>query len=768
MNKYMKLVAVMAALSAGAALAAGTTAGTQISNTATATFNDAGGTPVTGTVTTANPTGAPSVSNTVTTTVQAAPSFTITPNDGGTLSAPNPNAPGQQKADVTPGSTQAFKYTVTNSGNTPIAVTLNTLYASGTSDTNSAISGTATVTGVAYYLDSNNNGTYDAGTDTAITGAFIVPLDDPTTTTVDESAPTIFQVYTVPTAATPGQRLGADPQGSAKFDPAVNTGGTAGTTTATYTSTVTVTGSGTGTYQNTDSNNFNRVTVYTPVLTNNPQDGNTATTTIDPSPTNVTPPGSATPVPGYTAQTDPNSPGSTPIVQGLAGNEQKAYPPADTNTANDVVRFSNTVVNTGTLSDTVNLFPTDGTGAPIGTNTSGVFSNVPGLPTGTTVQFLDTSGNALPLVGGYPTLTVPANGEASYVVKVTYPDSDTAALPAFTTLVGVDSGNDAGVVADATTKDTIYPPFLEFGDATAALGADPTQTPNVNVYPGTPATGLTDGATDARAVFPMDVANTGTYAEAYTLSGSVTVPLTTGANSTLTVSYYKDVNGNGALDAGDTLITGGVTASVAAGTEIKVLAAVDVPANMLADGLAKALTQTATGNTSGVVRTDTNDTITAKISGNLGLKKFADNCGSTNVCPAVHPYTDTPVAASTAIPGDYLRYELVAQNNTNAAVQSVTLSDDFSVNNKTNLTLVSLSASTTVAGAKVLYRIGTTGAWTAITGTTALPANTSGATLQFWYDGNGNGAADSGAADALSAGSPNGAGFTVNINTQVK
>ena len=89
------------------ALAAGTTAGTVISNTASASYADGAG----NTYTTA--------SNTVTTTVQNAPSLTITPTPGKTY------APGQIATDT---------YTLTNTGNDPGAFNLSS-FTNTTTDT---------------------------------------------------------------------------------------------------------------------------------------------------------------------------------------------------------------------------------------------------------------------------------------------------------------------------------------------------------------------------------------------------------------------------------------------------------------------------------------------------------------------------------------------------------------------------------------------------------------------------------------------------------
>ncbi len=118
----------------GLVLAAGTPAGTEIRNQASASYTDSAGQPQTTT------------SNEVVTMVQPVYDFTITPN--GTEAAPGQTKTGLQGAPV------YFNYTVTNNGNTPD--TINLTAPQGSSDDFDFDS-------VKIYLDTNCNGTIDPG-----------------------------------------------------------------------------------------------------------------------------------------------------------------------------------------------------------------------------------------------------------------------------------------------------------------------------------------------------------------------------------------------------------------------------------------------------------------------------------------------------------------------------------------------------------------------------------------------------------------------------
>ncbi|MFC5849781.1 DUF11 domain-containing protein [Deinococcus petrolearius] len=127
---------LLTGLLAGAtpALAAGSPAGTAITNQATASYDA---------VTPGGDTR--SDSNVVTTTVQAVCAVSVTP--GGTVAAPG------QSTDILPGERAVFRYTVTNAGNTAATLPL-----AARSETASAFA-----PGLALYADLNRNGGLDSG-----------------------------------------------------------------------------------------------------------------------------------------------------------------------------------------------------------------------------------------------------------------------------------------------------------------------------------------------------------------------------------------------------------------------------------------------------------------------------------------------------------------------------------------------------------------------------------------------------------------------------
>ncbi|WP_424951279.1 hypothetical protein [Deinococcus sp.] len=677
MKLNQKVFALLVALAAGAAGAAGTTAGTVIQNTASALYTD----PATNaTVTT------PAVSNTVSTTVNAVPNFTITPNDVGPGATQNqPYAP-YDKTGVLPGSQQVFQYTVTNTGNTPVTVDLSTQNRTDT-----------TVTGVAYYLDTNNNGTYEPGTDTPLTDTNGGGVVD-TGSIAPDGTVKILQVYTVPAAATPGSFYGADPVGTGKYDPAYKPGNP--TPTATSITVVPDPATGTGTL--TDNDNFNRVLVYTPTVTAGPIDANG--------------PGGTTPVGGGTTDGQQNPPsGSTPggtqptyndptnpaVIIGVSGSVQKAYPPADAETTNpDKVTFVNSITNSGSVTDSFFLLPPAG------------------LPAGVTVAYLDAAGNPLPLVTNtdgvqYPQIQNVAPGTTvNFRVIVTYPDTDGATPPTspINVIVPIDSASDADVNPNATTTDTIYPPVLQFGDSTPALGTSPTPAPDQLVVPGTTPTLVTTNTADSTAIFPMDLANVGGYDESYKLTSYATVPtatagslpqpglvlvtLTDGSKVYVPIKYYTDTNADGNPDTLLTTDASGnyISPVVTAGTEQKVFAVINLPANAAAttaNGTSTPLLvyQTATGTVSGIVRSDNNDTVSIAPTGTIAITKTVDK--------------------ASAKPGQDLTYTIVAKNGYNATVKNFILkeADGTGTNIFANSYFKSVSVAVTApATGTVFYR----------------------------------------------------------------
>ncbi|MES2489200.1 MAG: hypothetical protein V4607_05360 [Pseudomonadota bacterium] len=161
MKTTTKIAAMFAAFAVGGlapAYAAGTAAGTTISNKATVNYSVGGvaQTPVESSPTGNNAAGAGSGANT-NFLVDRKLALTVTEQDAGTT------------VNVSPGqSATVLKFTVTNTGNDTQDVLFQAIQrANGTTG-----SGTATdnfnSTNTRVFVDSNNNGTYDSGTDTAL------------------------------------------------------------------------------------------------------------------------------------------------------------------------------------------------------------------------------------------------------------------------------------------------------------------------------------------------------------------------------------------------------------------------------------------------------------------------------------------------------------------------------------------------------------------------------------------------------------------------
>ena len=168
------------------AFAAGTTAGTTISNQATATYTDPGGNPVT------------VPSNTVALRVDEVLNVTVATAEAGDVASQ-------------PGATnQVVRYTVTNTGNGSEAFRLAAVTAIG----GDAFDPNAT----SLVIDSNGNGVYDPGVDTVYTPGTNDPVLAP------DIAVRIFVLSTVPASATDGQRGQIDLTATA-----VTGSGTAGT-----------------------------------------------------------------------------------------------------------------------------------------------------------------------------------------------------------------------------------------------------------------------------------------------------------------------------------------------------------------------------------------------------------------------------------------------------------------------------------------------------------------------------------------------------------
>lgn len=787
--KVNKVLALMVALAAGAASAAGTTAGTTINNTASANYDNPAYDPAKPTDPITNPKGLTSTSNTVTTTVLPKPSFDVvfkgeTPTDGGTQ---NTLADTTKTYSATPGQPIVTTYTAKNTGN----VDLNINLAADTDNSAGASAGQTVVyypLAADTNNDGTLSPAEIAAANAANAPANIKPItsivvkaDD----TAGSHSQDFFQVVTVPTNAAPGAVFGASPEGSVTGTTAETTladgtkipaNGFSGTlyeqqTTTTTNGTTTI--DTTTTPVNTDLQ-YVKITANTPNLTNTtppitptnpnpgtptPNDPNNPTTPIanpkDPNgnvvipptqtgnfPNDPTQPGvptSGTPndptspndtpgtsnhpsVPGYIDPTGPGGTTNPTPIHVIDTNNQAAYPPADDkktdpNNNPDKVTFANVVTNGGTQADTVTIGLPTITNSPA--NTSATVTAV--YIDGVLVPDED------PNTPGYQ-VTIPAGKAATYTTTVTYPDNDNSATtrPAIEIKVPVTSGLNPNAPA-VTTTDTIYPPAMQFGDTTAALGAVTTPTPVQVINPTVqlPAISTTDplktttagdgtGATVAtgnnRAVFGMDVANTGAYNDSYTLSGTVDF-----GNGPVAVRYFDDKGVELPKNSAGQYIT----PVVATGAEIKVYAVVDVPAGTAPKDYT--LSQTAVSNFSGITVNDTNDIIRVAVAGDIVVAKFTQ---TTDGQPAAgtqyavgNPATVSTTAPAASVvnvtnpvgynglageqantnyqPGVPYQYQIIAKNGYNKDVTNFALTDTL------NDALTYISATCTVNGADI-------------------------------------------------------------------
>ena len=176
----------LTAAGATPAFATGTVAGTTISNTASATYTDPVGSPIT------------VPSNTVNLRVDELLNVAVATAESGDVAAQ-------------PGSTnQVVKFTVTNTGNGSEAFRLSPITAIG----GDAFDPTAT----SIVLDTNNNGVYDAGVDTVYSAGSNDPVLAP------DASIRVFVLATVPAGATDASRGQIDLTATA-----VTGSGTAGT-----------------------------------------------------------------------------------------------------------------------------------------------------------------------------------------------------------------------------------------------------------------------------------------------------------------------------------------------------------------------------------------------------------------------------------------------------------------------------------------------------------------------------------------------------------
>lgn len=665
MKKSWKFITLVASLAIGTATAqttsastSGTEAGTKIINIAEIVFTPEGGT---------TPEVVPS--NPVETKVLPKPSFTITPNDEGTAGPTFPTENNALKKNVTPCEVAVFEYTLTNTGNVP-----NEKYALSTQT-----AGTPAPTDVRYYAASANTDGV-AGLSTAEIAA-ATPITSITGVARDQKV-LFYQVYTVPCTAVDTNTLGADPIGTR----APNTTNTDYEPAAPFT-------------QPKDDDNFNTVTVTR-------KDNGVIGPKSDPD-------GNGTPTtPVY--QSKDTAP--VPITPGT--NDTQV---ANATTTTPVVTFTNTIQNSGNRTDTFTIT-----------------SVLKDFPAGTTVKIftVNPDGSKGPEITKTNALAPGATQDV--YVEVTFPAGSTPTDPTKTPAVELTITSQNDPTKTDKTLDYVTLPKASFGDPTPTTpGGNPTPvgTPPVGTptefpvgsgNPTNPILPPTTCTTPIRTYLPMEVANLGNAEDLFNVSGTAPVQLTDGTTITVNVVYYKDVNGDGKLDSGDTLLVDTNadgkpdTGALAAGVEMKLVAAVDVPCAAAKQIIT--LNQVVTSPKTGATAPDKNDTITIGKTPIASPVKTADKLN--------------------ALPGEDITYTIIGKNTSNGTVTKAFIKDPLNA----NTTFKSWTATSDTAGT-ILYSVDGTNWLTTPLTVAQVPAGT---TVYAGVDTNGNSIIDTG--DLLPAG----------------
>lgn len=684
MKKSWTFISLLAALAAGGASAQSTTtpptpsttAGTLIVNTAEITF-----TPENGKETT-------TPSNPVTTTVLPVPSFTITPNDGSTdVTKPDYTKPALTDTVKPCDKNVDFLYTLTNTGNVP-----NESYAlTNTPDPTGAVKTPENIRFFPKSADTNN--------DNALSTEEINASGAITTITGVNPGQSVqfFQVYDIPCTALDSDKFGGDPTGTRKDNLDFNNDPTVPQ----------------------DANNSNTTTVSR-------NDGTIVGPKDDSNADNKTDPANTTPNPPYTS-VDPTPetiyPGGTTLpgtTTPVPNDEQQTVAPCSA--TSNTVTFTNTVTNTGNRPDVFDI--------TVNPSANVTLLKLDGTP------LTDTDGDGVPDVGSLAAATSTApGGSASFLVRYTY----TGCLTEKVTLEVKATSSNNTTISD-TTKDVILNPGLSFGDPTPTPGGDPnpvgTPVPGEPGSPTNPVKIPEQCTAPIKTAVPMEIANVGTAPDLYNISGTTTIKLTDGTTVSATLAYYRDVNSDGKYTAGtDTALTDtngdGIvdTGLIAPGTEIKLVAVLDVPCNAASQTIT--LNQVAKSPITGVTVTDPNDEI---------------KVGQSDV---KNPITKA-VDVKEAKPGDTLTYTIIGKNTSNGNITKAQVCDAPPA----NTSFVSWSATSDQSGTVLYTNNGTT--WS-----TAAPT-TAGTKLCAAVDTNGDGNITT--ADVLAPGKSITVTFKVKVN----
>ncbi|MEY4730151.1 MAG: hypothetical protein RL020_1309 [Pseudomonadota bacterium] len=424
-------------------------------------------------------------------------------------------------------------------------------------------------------------------------------------------------------------------------------------------------------------------------------------------------------------------------------------------TKTDTVINTLTTITSLTLDLTNNTARTDST--PAGTAAAGnaattgfgpdsgavvVTNNVTALPTGTTSTTFKMVVNNTSAVADSYNLSTFAGLPAGWVVTF---KADGGTGTCSTTGATITNTGSVAPGANSTVCAVVTVPAISSGQAPAGNtdltfkaqsatnpAAADTIVDRVSVQPVANVTLTPNGI---QQTFPGGAV---TYTHTLTNTGNaaalVTFPALTDSQAGFTSAAYLDVNNNGIVDAGDTLLNSDPAAASAGSVTVpangtaQILVRVFAPASATSATPADVTTITGNVTVGGVAAGSITATDTTSVTDGLLLEKTQQTVGCA-VVPAVGSYSSAPITASAATaPGQCIAYQVKATNTTAGIITNLNISDIVPA----NTSLITTCGAPSLAGVPVAnpaYVTGFTG--TVSSGVLASLASSASTTLTF-------------------------------------
>ncbi|MDH6169250.1 putative repeat protein (TIGR01451 family) [Variovorax boronicumulans] len=328
--------------------------------------------------------------------------------------------------------------------------------------------------------------------------------------------------------------------------------------------------------------------------------------------------------------------------------------------------FALFVKNNDSVNNTYNLAASQSTSFP-GT-----------LPTGWTVKFVASGGTCASAAITSVAVNAGAQGQVAACVTPPATQSPVTAQKVYFQVQSTAIAS-TGVIVSDTKTDAVT--------VTTAPVSSATLTPNNSGQ-------LAPGGT---VVYPHTLTNTGNQScGAYTLTAIVP-----SADATLgwTTAIYLDVNGDGQIDAGDTLVTGPQAGPLAVGASQKLLVRVFAPGGASAGATdTTTVTATFTGGCGAPSATDISTVITGQI---RVLKTQAADITCDGVADGA--FAAAPLSLK---PGQCIVYKVVATNEGTSPVTNIAINDAvpaYTSLSATQPTAATQCTSTGVSGTALVY-----------------------------------------------------------------